>query len=113
MTMNPANILYICLLSLLLLWNKPLFLFMRKIISIAFLMLLGLAVFSQESYPIKVNKKWGLINADGDVIARVETYEPVSENPVFSIQFPSTDANRVINVSGRDNNGNVINAEIQ
>lgn len=78
----PANILYICLLSLLLVWSKLLFRSMQNILPITFLMLFSFAVFGQESYPIKVNKKWGLINSDGQVIVD-PIYDAIGEFKQF------------------------------
>lgn len=42
-------------------------------------------------------------NADNEEIARIKPYEPISENPVFTIDIINRDT---IRVDGRDNNGN-------
>ena len=51
-----------------------------------------------------------LADADGRRLMRVLTYEPVSENPVFTLQAGSAVA--PLQVSGHDNNGNQLNARI-
>lgn len=46
-------------------------------------------------------------DADGHELARLQTFEPVSENPVFSFDFAT--APRVpLSIAGTDNNGNKI-----
>ncbi|MGB0747865.1 MAG: quinoprotein dehydrogenase-associated SoxYZ-like carrier [Magnetospiraceae bacterium] len=50
-------------------------------------------------------------DAEGAAIARLETFEPVMENPVFSIEVdPSHRAAKGYTVMGVDNNGNQVNA---
>lgn len=46
-------------------------------------------------------------DADGGLLARVEPYEPVSENPVFTLEVPQSSE---VAISGRDNNGNRFDA---
>lgn len=46
-------------------------------------------------------------DAEGDLLARVEPYEPVSENPVFTLEVPQS---KEVAISGRDNNGNRFDA---
>ena len=41
---------------------------------------------------------------------RVQTYEPVSENPVFTLQRTSADG--PVEATGKDNNGNAFKARI-
>lgn len=48
--------------------------------------------------------------AQGHEIARVQTFEPVSENPVFSLDI---NGQGPVEVSGRDNNGRRFKAEIE
>ncbi len=54
-----------------------------------------------------------LADGAGNELARVESFEPVSENPVFTFDLPpgagSADALRV---GGRDNNGNPIDGRV-
>ena len=52
-----------------------------------------------------------LVLADGDrELMRIHTFEPVSENPLFTVDLPPGADPARIRVSGRDNNGNRINA---
>ena len=50
-----------------------------------------------------------LTDDNGELLASIRPYEPVSENPIFTMDLPG---NTPIIVSGRDNNGNRFNAEI-
>lgn len=52
-----------------------------------------------------------LANEGGAPLMRIETYEPVSENPLFTVDLPpgAAGAGRV-RATGRDNNGNRIDA---
>lgn len=45
-------------------------------------------------------------NADGQVVARIWPAEPVSENPVFTLELGGRQ--RVTQIEGRDNNGNKV-----
>jgi sulfur-oxidizing protein SoxY len=49
-------------------------------------------------------------DAAGQRLMRVQTYEPVSENPVFTLQRASADG--PVEATGRDNNGNAFKARI-
>ena len=51
-------------------------------------------------------------DAAGKRLMRVQTYEPVSENPVFSFDFPSKPAG-TLRIVGTDNNGNRIDARLE
>ena len=54
-----------------------------------------------------------LENPDGEVVARLETFEPVSENPVFSLDVMATEGDTGdLLVRGVDNNGNQIEARV-
>lgn len=46
-------------------------------------------------------------DAEGRLLARVEPYEPVSENPVFTLEVPQS---KEVAIGGRDNNGNRFDA---
>ena len=48
----------------------------------------------------------------GELLAHIESYQPVSENPFFSIDLESQKFQGLI-LTGRDNNGNLINQVIQ
>ncbi len=52
-----------------------------------------------------------LTDAAGQQLMRVQTYEPVSENPVFTLNRGEGDG--AVLASGRDNNGNTFNSRIQ
>nr|MBL8412637.1 quinoprotein dehydrogenase-associated SoxYZ-like carrier [Dechloromonas sp.] len=49
-------------------------------------------------------------DAGGQRLMRLQTYEPVSENPVFTLNRGAVDG--PLEASGRDNNGNVFKARI-
>lgn len=51
-------------------------------------------------------------DAGGETLLRMETFEPLSENPVFSFDLPDT-GKAALRVVGHDNNGNRINAMVQ
>lgn len=61
--------------------------------------------------PVFHIERLALANEQGASLMRIETYEPVSENPLFTIDLPAgaSGAGRV-HASGRDNNGNRIDA---
>jgi sulfur-oxidizing protein SoxY len=56
--------------------------------------------------------KLSVSEPSGKVLLRMNTYEPVSENPVFSFDFPGLDKRKLILV-GTDNNGNRIESVIE
>jgi len=66
------------------------------------------AVTQQRSSGVRVE----VTEAGGKELMRIEAFEPVSENPVFTLDLPPARAAGPIVVSGRDNNGNAINARI-
>ncbi|NBU60012.1 MAG: quinoprotein dehydrogenase-associated SoxYZ-like carrier, partial [Betaproteobacteria bacterium] len=45
-------------------------------------------------------------DAEGRVVARIWPAEPVSENPVFTLELGGV--SRVTQIEGRDNNGNKV-----
>jgi sulfur-oxidizing protein SoxY len=53
-----------------------------------------------------------LADIAGAELVRIATFEPVAENPVFTVDLPPRAAPGPIHVSGRDNNGNRIDAEV-
>lgn len=54
-----------------------------------------------------------LTDADGRELARLHTFEPVSENPVFSFDFPPGQRPKgPLRLTGVDNNGNRISTEL-
>jgi sulfur-oxidizing protein SoxY len=56
--------------------------------------------------------KLSVRDAAGAELARLQTYEPVSENPVFSFDFAQAPAGGV-RVVGSDNNGNRIASQVE
>jgi len=51
-----------------------------------------------------------IADADGQTLARITPHEPVSENPVFTVDL---DVDKPVTLSGRDNNGNRFSAPVQ
>lgn len=60
--------------------------------------------------PVFHLEKLVLRDLHGQDWARLTTYEPVSENPVFSIDFPGTPPS--LRLIGQDNNGNRVDSEV-
>lgn len=54
-----------------------------------------------------------LTDAQGRNFMRIEAFEPVAENPVFTVDLPAGQRADRVRVSGRDNNGNAIDAWIE
>lgn len=54
-----------------------------------------------------------LTDAHGQLLMRIESLEPVSENPVFTLDIPAGHEGGRVEVSGRDNNGNLIKSWIE
>lgn len=50
-----------------------------------------------------------VLDADGERLAKLTLYEPVSENPVLSLDLPGTGAVRLL---GRDTQGNGVSAQV-
>lgn len=44
-----------------------------------------------------------VLDGEGEQLARISLFEPVSENPILTLDVPTADA---VQVQGRDNNGN-------
>ncbi|MCM8567375.1 quinoprotein dehydrogenase-associated SoxYZ-like carrier [Thauera linaloolentis] len=65
----------------------------------------GIPVFHIETLDIS--------NADGERLMRIRPAEPVAENPLFTIDIPpAAVGGGSLRISGRDNNGNPIMAEV-
>ncbi|MCG8324922.1 MAG: quinoprotein dehydrogenase-associated SoxYZ-like carrier [Thiotrichales bacterium] len=56
-------------------------------------------------------EKFSVIDERDRTIAYIETYQPVSENPVFSLDIDSA-STRSVRLEGMDNNGNRLEARI-
>ncbi|WP_228111776.1 quinoprotein dehydrogenase-associated SoxYZ-like carrier [Zoogloea sp. 1C4] len=54
-----------------------------------------------------------LTDEAGQPLMHIEGFEPLSENPVFTVDIPAARAAAGYRVSGRDNNGNTISAAIE
>ena len=44
-------------------------------------------------------------DAQGRELGRIDTFEPVSENPVFTLEVSPSTGSRSLRLTGRDNNG--------
>lgn len=51
-----------------------------------------------------------LSDKEGKKLAHLEVYEPISENPMLSL---GVDNHEYLKISGRDNNGNIVSAEVE
>lgn len=56
-------------------------------------------------------EQFDVVDATGSLLAKVMTYQPISENPVFTLDFDKTVVTP-INLLGTDNNGNRLKANI-
>jgi sulfur-oxidizing protein SoxY len=56
--------------------------------------------------------KLQVADTQGKILLRMNVFEPVSENPVFSFDFPGTRKQSLV-LSGTDNNGNRVQARIE
>ena len=54
-----------------------------------------------------------LADNTGRPLMRIEGFEPIAENPVFTVDIPAGRSATGYRVSGRDNNGNAISAAIE
>jgi len=51
-------------------------------------------------------------DAQGRELGRIDSFQPVSENPVFTVEVMPGQGSRSVHLLGRDNNGTEINADI-
>ncbi|MFT7606549.1 MAG: hypothetical protein ACI8VT_004152, partial [Saprospiraceae bacterium] len=65
---------------------------MRKSLLISFLLAMSLGMLAQESFPIRVDKKWGLIDGDGAVIIN-PVYDAIGEFKEFGYAVMQRDGN--------------------
>lgn len=49
-----------------------------------------------------------LTDAEGRELMRIQPLEPVAENPLFTVDLPAGEKPTPIRISGRDNNGNLV-----
>jgi sulfur-oxidizing protein SoxY len=52
-------------------------------------------------------------DAEGKLVARLNTFEPVSENPIFTFDIKGDRVSQVFHIEGRDNNGLEIEADLR
>ncbi|WP_448204113.1 quinoprotein dehydrogenase-associated SoxYZ-like carrier [Azospirillum sp. sgz302134] len=57
-------------------------------------------------------EKLSLLDSDGTELSRLDVLEPVSENPVFTLEVKPGAASRALKLVGRDTQGGEINAAI-
>ncbi|MDJ0820282.1 MAG: quinoprotein dehydrogenase-associated SoxYZ-like carrier [Paracoccaceae bacterium] len=62
-----------------------------------------------DGIPVFIIQNLSFESDEGDLMARVELYEPVNEDPAFSLYFEPGTLGGTLHVKGRDNNGNRIN----
>ena len=65
-----------------------------------------------DGIPIFIVQNLDFKDAEGNKLARIELREPVNEDPTFSLRFAEGALQGPLQVSGRDNNGNEIEATI-
>jgi sulfur-oxidizing protein SoxY len=65
-----------------------------------------------DGIPVFIVDRLALTDASGRERARLVLHEPVEEDPRFTFHFPTGAIDGPLTVSGRDNNGNEIEAEI-
>ncbi len=61
-----------------------------------------------DGIPVFIIEELQLETEDGTVMARLELFEPVNEDPAFSLYFEPGTLPASLRVTGRDNNGNRI-----
>lgn len=54
-----------------------------------------------------------LVDSQNNTWMRLQTFEPVSENPLFSFDLPSNAPVERLRLVGRDNNGNKLNTQVR
>ena len=54
-----------------------------------------------------------LVDGKNEVWMRLQTFEPVSENPLFSFDLPSNAPVEKLRLIGRDNNGNKLDSQVR
>ena len=65
-----------------------------------------------DGIPRFIVEKLAVNDMDGSQLAEIELYEPVSEDPVFTLFFPKGRLSESVRISGRDNGGTIIDAVI-
>jgi sulfur-oxidizing protein SoxY len=65
-----------------------------------------------DGIPVFIIEHLTLAGADDAPLAKVVLFEPVEEDPVFTFRLPPEALTAELRVTGRDNNGNLIDAYI-
>ncbi len=58
-------------------------------------------------------KNFSILNEAGQTLALLNTYQPISENPVFTFELKKNSSVEQLHLVGMDNNGNRLTATIQ
>ena len=58
-------------------------------------------------------ENFSVVNDKGKTLAELGTYQPLSENPVFTFDLNQSSSTDKIHLVGKDNNGNILNAQIR
>ena len=66
-----------------------------------------------DGIPVFIIKTLEIATPDGDPLGRIELFEPVNENPAFTLYYAENRLPGSVQVTGRDNNGNEIEATIR
>lgn len=66
-----------------------------------------------DGIPVFIIKQLQVDDHAGKKLAKIEMYEPVNEDPAFTLYFPKNRLEGSVRVHGRDNNGNEIEATLR
>ncbi|MEM1201047.1 MAG: quinoprotein dehydrogenase-associated SoxYZ-like carrier [Pseudomonadota bacterium] len=66
-----------------------------------------------DGIPVFIIKRLQVDDDTGKKLATIEMYEPVNEDPAFTLYFPKNQLKGSVRVHGRDNNGNEIDAVLR
>lgn len=66
-----------------------------------------------EGIPEFFIEQFSVLDQSGKTLATLDTYQPISENPVFTFDLKSNLATNTVQLVGKDNNGNRIDAIIK
>ncbi len=66
-----------------------------------------------DGIPVFIIKRLQVDDDAGKKLATIEMYEPVNEDPAFTLYFPKDQLKGSVRVHGRDNNGNEIDAVLR
>ncbi len=65
-----------------------------------------------DGIPVFIIENLKVSDPAGTQLARIELYEPVNEDPAFTLYFPDGGLSESVRIEGRDNNGNEIDATL-